>query len=217
MSPFSGSFLAIGRGHCPIQPPADFQEPSFSKLGLRKFSTSWNFLRSQVITTRPTNPFESRHASTVWRLFFESTGLAHSSLAPTRGRTRESLPNTVVGNGRIWVGIFYGRESSRHARPTHLRAATPRRCDGFFSFRIDGSRSLLSRADQWPGERVVAKHRRRKSRNFHFHFHFFSSAFIRPSPANHVTTTSSGLRKIFQFFGLRKFFNFLFFDNLFPI
>ena len=153
MSPFSGSFLAIGRGHCPIQPPADFQEPSISKLGLRKFSTSGNFLRSQVITTRPTNPLESRHASTVWRLLFSNRRV---SLTPLSRRP------------------VAGRES---------------RC-------------------QTPSSEIE---------KFSFPFPFFSSAFIRPSPANHVTTTSSGLRKIFQFFGLRKFFNFLFFDNLFPI
>jgi hypothetical protein len=118
MSPFFGSFLAIGRGHCPIQPPADFQEPSISKLGLRKFSTSGNFLRSQVITTRPTNPFESRHASTVRQLIFESTGLAHSSLAPTSSRARESLSNTVVGNREIFISIsiFFIRFHSPKSR-----------------------------------------------------------------------------------------------------
>jgi hypothetical protein len=36
MSPFSGSFLAIERGYCPIQPPADFQVPSISKLGTQQ-------------------------------------------------------------------------------------------------------------------------------------------------------------------------------------
>ena len=37
----------------------------------------------------------------------------------------------------------------------------------------------------------------------------FSSAFIHSSPGDHVTTTSSGLGNIFQFFRLFSFFNFL--------
>jgi len=107
------------------------------------------------------------------------------------------------------VGIFYGRESSRHARPTHLRAATPRRCDGF-SFRIDGSRSLLSRADQWPGERVVAKHRRRKSRNFHFHFHFFHRPLYVQVPPTTSLPRRRDLEKFFNFSDLENFSTFFF-------
>jgi hypothetical protein len=66
---------------------------------------------------------------------FESTGLAHSSLAPTSGRARESLPNTVVGNREIFISIsiFFHRPLYVQVPPT---TSLPRRRDleKFFNF-----------------------------------------------------------------------------------
>ena len=163
--------------------------------------------------------------------------IAPSNRQPTFRYRR--FPSWDLENFRR-VGIFYGRKSSRHARPTHLRAATPRRCDGFFSNR----RLSLTPLSRRPaaGRESRCQTPSSEIEKFSFPFPFFSSAFIRPSPANHVTTTSSGLRNFFQLFFSRSFslfhpplfiqvppttslprrrdlekFSTFFLDNLFPI
>jgi hypothetical protein len=90
------------------------------------------------------------------------------------------------------VGIFYGRKSSRQARPTNLRSATPRQCDGFFL----ESRGLSHSSFAPTGNRARELLPNTVVGNPEISISDFSSAFIHPSPGYSDTRDGSSGRVV---------------------